>query len=102
MNTLDFFTIANSICPDREMLIYQGGRWSFAQAGERINRLTHALIRLGVKKGDRVAMLQVNCNQYIEAYFAAAKIGAIFVPSLPLNPNIFTGRSAMLLQNSAE
>lgn len=80
MNTLDFFSIATSICPDREMMIYHGGRWSFAQAGERINRLTHALIQLGVKKGDRVAMLQVNCNQYIEAYFAAAKIGAIFVP----------------------
>jgi acyl-CoA synthetase (AMP-forming)/AMP-acid ligase II len=61
-------------------MIYQGSRWSFAKAGERINRLTQALIQLGVKKGDRVAVLQVNCNQYIEAYFAAAKIGAIFVP----------------------
>ena len=80
MNTLDLLSIANSICPDREMIVYRDSRWSYAQANERINRLTHALIRLGVQKGDRVGMLQVNCNQYIEAYFAAAKTGAIFVP----------------------
>ena len=36
--------------------------------------------KLGVKKGDRIGMLQVNCVQFVEAYFAAAKMGAIFVP----------------------
>ena len=35
---------------------------------------------MGVKKGDRVALLQVNCNQCVETYFAVAKVGAIYVP----------------------
>jgi len=33
-----------------------------------------------VQKGDRVAILQVNCHQVVEAYFTVAKLGAIFVP----------------------
>ena len=80
MNTLDFLDIAGSICPDREMMVYQENRYRYSQARERISRLAQALLRLGVKKGDRVGMLQVNCHQYIEAYFAVAKVGAIFVP----------------------
>ena len=45
-----------------------------------MNRLANALADLGIGAGDRVAMLQVNCNQYIEAYFATAKLDAVFVP----------------------
>ena len=37
-------------------------------------------LKLGVEKGDRRGILQVNCNQYIESYFASAKLRAIFVP----------------------
>jgi acyl-CoA synthetase (AMP-forming)/AMP-acid ligase II len=37
-------------------------------------------MKLGVEKGDRVAMLQVNTSQCVEVYFAVAKIGAIYVP----------------------
>ena len=45
-----------------------------------MNRLVNGLKDLGVQKGDRIGIIQVNCNQYIEAYFAAAKLGAILVP----------------------
>jgi len=42
--------------------------------------LVNALSNLGVKKSDRVALLQVNCNQCVEVYFTVAKLGAIYVP----------------------
>ena len=45
-----------------------------------MNRLGNALSDLGVQKGDRVAILQVNCNQCVETYFAVARIGGIYVP----------------------
>ncbi len=80
MNTCDFLSIASAICPDRAAVIFEGKRFTFADVAERSNRLANALTGLGVKKGNRVAMLQVNTNQYVESYFAAAKIGAIFVP----------------------
>jgi acyl-CoA synthetase (AMP-forming)/AMP-acid ligase II len=80
MNTTDFLSIANAICPDRDCMVFEGKRWTYAQTNERTNRLVHALVKLGVERGDRVGILQVNCNQYIETYYAAAKLGAIFVP----------------------
>ncbi|HEX77741.1 MAG TPA: long-chain-fatty-acid--CoA ligase [Dehalococcoidia bacterium] len=80
MNTLDFLSIASAICPDRPAVIFEGKRFSFAETSQRVNRLANALAKLGVVKGDRVAILQVNCNQYLETYFAAAKLGAVLVP----------------------
>lgn len=80
MNTTDFLSIAAAICPDRDCMVFEGQRWTFAQTSERTNRLANALAKLGVGKGDRVGMLQVNCPQYVESYFAVAKLGAILVP----------------------
>jgi len=80
MNTTDFLNISYAICPERDAMVFDGMRWSYGQIYERVNRLANALRGLGIKKGDRVGILQVNCSQYIESYFASAKIGAIFVP----------------------
>lgn len=80
MNTTDFLSIANAICPDRDCIVFEGKRWTYAKANDRINRLANALNELGVGKGERVGILNVNCNQYTEAYYAAAKVNAIFVP----------------------
>ena len=76
MNTTDFLSIATAICPDRDVIVFEGKRWTYAHTTERINRLAHALTTLGVKEGDRIGMLEVNCNHYLEGYFAAAKLGA--------------------------
>jgi len=80
MNTTDFLNIANAICPDRDAMVFEGERSTYAQTSERVNRLANALNTLGVGKGDRIGMLNVNCNEYVESYFAAAMAGAIFVP----------------------
>jgi acyl-CoA synthetase (AMP-forming)/AMP-acid ligase II len=80
MNTLDFLSISNAICPDRDCVVFEGNRYTFGQVNERSNRLANALANLGVKKGDMVSILQVNCNQYLETYYAVAKLGAVLVP----------------------
>ncbi len=80
MNTTDFLSIANAICPERNSIVFEGKRWTYGQTSERINRLANVLVKLGVEKGDRIGILHVNCNQYIESYFATARLGAIFVP----------------------
>ena len=80
MNTTDFLSIATSICPDRAANVFEGKRYTFSQLNKRVNRLANAFLNLGVQKGDRVALLQVNCNQCVETYFAVAKVGAIYVP----------------------
>lgn len=80
MNTTDFLNIATAICPDREFMLFEGHKQSFLQTSGRVARLAKTLSDYGIEKGDRVGMLQVNCSQYIEIYFAAARLGAIFVP----------------------
>ena len=80
MNTTELLTIAGAIVPDRTAIIFEGERFTYEQLQERVNRLANALSDLGVGSGDRVAIMQVNCHQLIESYFAAAKLDAIFVP----------------------
>jgi len=80
MNTTEFLAISNAICPEKAAVIFEDKRYTFNQLNDRVNRLANSLQNIGVKKGDRVALLQVNCNQCIETYFAAAKLGAIYIP----------------------
>jgi len=80
MNTAEFLSISAAICPERDFMVFNDQRRSYEQTHERVNRLAFALDELGIKKGDRIGMMSTNCPPYIETYFAAAKIGAIFVP----------------------
>jgi len=80
LNTTEFLMVTSSIVPDRTAIVFEGKRFTFSELNERANRFANALIGLGVEKGHRVAIIQVNCNQYVEAYYGAAKMGAIFVP----------------------
>ena len=68
--------------PDKTAIIQGDIRVTFSQFDERVNRLANAILGLGSMKGDRIAVLHHNCYQYIELYFASAKIGT---PIVPLN-----------------
>ena len=80
MNTSEFLTIAGAIVPDRTAIIFDGQEYSFETLADRVNRLANVLSDMGVGAGDRVATMQVNTNQSIETYFAAAQLDAIYVP----------------------
>ena len=60
MNTAEFLSISQAICPDKTAIIFEGKRFTYTQLNERCNRLANALSSMGVKKGDRVAIMQVN------------------------------------------
>jgi long-chain acyl-CoA synthetase len=65
--------------PDKTALIFEDKRYTFKQVNQRVNSLVNALASMGVKKGDRVALLAYNCSQYFEV-FNVAKAGMICVP----------------------
>ena len=94
MNTSEFLTIAGAIVPERPAIIFDGRTITFEGLAERVNRLANALSEMGVGAGDRVAIMQVNTNQCIEAYFAAAQLDAIYVP---INFRAKTGELAQML-----
>jgi acyl-CoA synthetase (AMP-forming)/AMP-acid ligase II len=55
-------------------------RVTYADFHERSNRLAHALARLGVARGTRLAIMAANRVEYPIVYFAVLKLGAIVVP----------------------
>ncbi|MCM3118096.1 AMP-binding protein [Neobacillus sp. MER 74] len=56
-------------------------RMSFGELDDRVCRLANGFIdRFGLKKGDRIAILAKNCMEYIECYFACARVGLIIQP----------------------
>ncbi len=66
--------------PERTALIHLDLRWTYEMLNRRVNRLANALLNSGVKKGDGIALLFFNSNHFVEAYFAAMKIGAVVTP----------------------
>ncbi len=60
--------------------IGSGERFSYAEINARTNRVANMLRGLGIRPGDRVALLLMNGAPFFEAYFACAKIGAVAVP----------------------
>ncbi|HVJ48677.1 class I adenylate-forming enzyme family protein [Desulfitobacterium sp.] len=84
--------------PDKTALVYKDQHFTYRELNERVNRLAHSLIGLGITKGDKVGYLFPNCNQIIELFFALLKIGAVAVP---LNHRLIS-REIKWLVDSAE
>jgi acyl-CoA synthetase (AMP-forming)/AMP-acid ligase II len=66
--------------PSREAFIFGERRYTYNEANKRVNRLANGLIKLGISRGDKVAVLFFNAVELVECYFAITKIGAIVVP----------------------
>src|SRR5215210_6427219 len=63
-------------------------RYTYADFAERARRLAHALQRLGIQPGDRVATLAWNHHQHLEAYFGIPMMGGVLhTLNLRLHPD---------------
>lgn len=69
---------------ERTALLYMGRHLSYRELNLLVNRCARALLGLGVKKGDKVAMLLPNIPQVVVATYAAFRIGAVAVMNNPL------------------
>ena len=54
--------------------------YTYVETNKRVNRLSHSLLSMGLKKGDKVAVLLENSIEIIEIYLATGKTGIIIVP----------------------
>ena len=77
--------------------VASGRRFNYAEFNERTNQTAHALAAQGVEKGDRVALLMMNSVEFMESFFAIAKLGAICVP---LNWRLVPDELAFILDDS--
>lgn len=70
--------------PDTPCTIFKGAKISYQEMNEITDRLAAGLAELGVKKGDRVGIFMPNTPQFVMAYFAIVKLGAVVIATNPL------------------
>jgi long-chain acyl-CoA synthetase len=69
---------------DKTAVIFYGRKISYRQLRDKVDRFATALAHLGIKKGDRVALLLLNSPEHIIAFYGAIKVGAIVTPISPV------------------
>jgi long-chain acyl-CoA synthetase len=81
---LDYLDESAGEHPDYPMLLFKGRKLSYAEVQKESDEFAAALVGLGVKKGDRVALIMPNCPQAIICRWGAWKAGAILVHLNPM------------------
>lgn len=81
----------------RTAVVCEETRLTYKAFGERVDRLANALLKLGVRPGDRVAYLGYNCHRLLECYYGIPKIGAVLIP---LNIRLASNDFEYILQDA--
>jgi len=82
---------------EREALVFEGRRWTYAELNAETDRVARALMALGVEPGEHVALWMTNRPEWLFVMFAVARIGACLVP---LNTRYRTDDMAYTLRQS--
>jgi fatty-acyl-CoA synthase len=82
---------------EREAVVDGRRRLSYRTLNRRVNQLARSLQSMGLRQGDRIAILGYNGLEYVETIFAAAKLGLILVP---LNWRLAPPELAFILSDS--
>src|SRR4051794_2157792 len=81
---------------DHPAIIDERGSWSYRDIHARIARFGNALAGLGLRKGERVALLIPDIREYLEADYAIMSAGLVRVP---LDPRLTRAEMAALLRH---
>src|SRR5436190_22621106 len=74
-------------------------RYTYAEAERRAKRLARALVRLGIKPGDRVGTLAWNAHRHFELYYGISGIGAV---CHTINPRLFEEQIIYIVNHAAD
>ena len=83
--------------PEAPALVFGPHRYSYGELDAQVDRTAGALARLGLVKGDRFALMATNSDAFVIAFYAASRLGAIFVP---INPASAPPEVRYLLEDS--
>src|SRR6202046_1957661 len=89
-----FLRYAQQQFPQTTAIVCKGARYTYGQFRDRAARLAGALREAGVKSGDRVAFMSLNCHRLLEAYYGVLEAGAVL---LPLNIRLSPAELAYIL-----
>jgi fatty-acyl-CoA synthase len=90
LSPLEFLRRARKVHGEREAVVDGELRLTYRQFGERCDRWSAALARLGVSQGDRVGTISPNTHQHLEQFYSIPQLGAVLVPmNYRLTPDDF-------------
>jgi long-chain acyl-CoA synthetase len=84
--------------PDAVQFVFYGRKVTFAETALQSKRVAKALVGLGIRKGDRVALMMPNCPQFAYVYFGINRLGAAVVPVNPL----YTAREVNIVLSDSQ
>ncbi|MBN2283820.1 MAG: long-chain-fatty-acid--CoA ligase [Deltaproteobacteria bacterium] len=93
----ELLTRAATWYPDKTASVFEDKRFTYREFNDRARSLANALLDMGVKKDERVALICHNSHYYAESVFAIAKIGAV---STNLNWRLSGRELASLIKDS--
>ena len=76
----DFLKRPAAIYPQKTAIVDGDLRFTYAEYQERVNRLSNALLDLGLEQGDRVCILSPNSHFFLESFYATSQVGLVLVP----------------------
>ena len=97
MNLTTILPKTLDLYPEKKAVFCNKDKFTYRQFGERVGRLANALIKEGIKIGDKVAILHKNCHYFLESYFGVMHIGTVLVP---LNHHLTSKEIVFILKNS--
>ena len=65
--------------PEKDVLFFNGRKMSYRDLSDRVTRVAGGLQKLGIKKGDRVAIALSNCPEFVISYFGVLHAGGVAV-----------------------
>src|ERR1035438_4448080 len=92
-----FLRYAEEQFPRKTAVVCQDRRFTYAEFGDRVGRMAGALRGAGLKAGDRVAFLSLNCHRLLEAYYGVLEAGCVL---LPLNIRLGAPELAFVLNDA--
>ncbi len=80
MNLGELVARNSRMIPEKEALVYEDRRYRWKEVNERVNTVSNELLKLGLKKGDKVAMWMFNSDMFVFAFYGTVKAGCVAVP----------------------
>lgn len=79
MNIAQGLAHAKKTFGTHEAVVCGNTRYTWNEFEQRTDALARGLASLGIERGDRLAVLMLNCHHYLELYYACARMGAVIV-----------------------
>jgi 2,3-dihydroxybenzoate-AMP ligase len=73
----DVLNKAADVFPEKEAVVDDRGRLTYAELRKRVDRFAAGLVKLGIEKGDAVLLQLPNWSEFVSSYFALQRIGAV-------------------------